>query len=156
MHSEIEIAIKQYNSRYKEHLHTSYNTEINNPADFANALGYTIERITKSVLICSTDRKKFAMAVCSVNKKFNFPELAKHMTCKKVEVASKEELNQLVGYPVNGVCPIGLRDIPVFMDSTLLKFETVLVGGGVPKTEIEIYPSDLQKISEATILSILL
>jgi Cys-tRNA(Pro)/Cys-tRNA(Cys) deacylase len=156
MHPEIEIALKQYNSRYKEHLHTSYNTEINNPADFANALGYTIERITKSVLIRSTDRKKFAMAVCSVNKKFNFPELAKHMTCKKVEVASKEELNQLVGYPVNGVCPIGLRDIPVFMDSTLLTFETVLVGGGIPKTEIEIYPLDLQRISEATILSIIL
>jgi prolyl-tRNA editing enzyme YbaK/EbsC (Cys-tRNA(Pro) deacylase) len=42
------------------------------------------------------------------------------------------------------------------MDSTLLKFETVLVGGGVPKTEIEIYPLDLQRISEATILSIIL
>lgn len=60
------------------------------------------------------------MAVCSVNKKLNFAELAKHLSSKKVEVASKEDLNQLVGYPINGISPVGLDNIPVLLITSYL------------------------------------
>ncbi len=156
MHPEIEAALRKHNVAYTEHAHTSYSVQINTPMDFANALGYTLERITKSVFVRSVNREKYAMVVCSINKKINFVQLATHLACKKVEVATKDELEQLVGYPVNGVAPIGLKNIPVIMDSALLNHETVLIGGGVAKVEIELSPLSLQLVSEASLLSITL
>ncbi len=154
MHPAIESALETRNVSYKKHMYASFNTEINSPMDFAEALGYDIKRITKSVFIRSVNREKYAMAVCSIDEKLNFPLLADQLACKKLEVASKEELQQLVGYPSTGVAPIGLKNIPVFMDSALFKFDTVLVGAGMPKVEIEISPSDLQITSQAKILTI--
>jgi Cys-tRNA(Pro)/Cys-tRNA(Cys) deacylase len=102
MHPNVHAALESAKVFYITHLHTSYKRPINSPADFALALGYDIGRITKSVFVRSTDKEKYAMAVCSIDKRLNFQILARQLVCKKVEVAGKDELQQLVGYPQTG------------------------------------------------------
>ena len=158
MHPNVRFALDAGNIVYTLHLHTSFNRPINTPIDFAQALGYPIQRITKSVFIRSVDKQKYAMAVCSVDRKLNFPLLATHLACNKVEVASKDELHQWVGYAPTGVTPIGLQvhNLPIFMDRSLLHLPTVLTGAGVPAQEIELAPADFQKLTNAVLLDITL
>lgn len=68
-----------------------------------------------------------------------------------MEVASPEALNSSLGYPRNGVSPLGApADIPVLLDEAVLNYPTVLVGGGATGIEIELSPKDLVQMTSAT------
>ncbi|TSJ43398.1 YbaK/EbsC family protein [Mucilaginibacter corticis] len=151
MHANVSKVLNENGITFREIRHDSFSFAITSPMDFANALGYSLDRITKSVFLRSKSRDKYVMAVCSMSRKLNFAELATLAGAAKLEVAEKQELAELVGYPVNGVCSIGLSPaIQVFVDEALLTFPTILVGSGEAAVEIELSPADLAEISKAT------
>jgi Cys-tRNA(Pro)/Cys-tRNA(Cys) deacylase len=73
-----------------------------------------------------------------------------------VEVASKDELQQIIGYASTGVTPLGVDSIKIFVDRSLLDFETILTGAGIPGVEIELSPNDLMNLTGALLLDIIL
>lgn len=154
MHERVQKALDEAGFNYRMHLHKDMPIVIRSPKDFANALGYELERITKSLFLRCTHQGKYTIAVCSVNKKVRFSLIASHIGCKRVQVASQEELQDQVAYPPTGVSPIGVGAIPVFMDEKLFEFQTVLIGAGEIGVEIEIRPSHLKEITKAEILAI--
>jgi len=155
MHPKVSKVLIENGITYREVRHDSFSFSITSPMDFANALGYSLDRITKSVFLRSKSKDKYVMAVCSMSQKLNFAQLATLAGVAKLEVAEKQELAEKVGYPINGVCPIGLSPgIPVFIDDALLAFPTVLVGSGEAAVEIELSPADLVEISKATLANI--
>jgi Cys-tRNA(Pro)/Cys-tRNA(Cys) deacylase len=157
MHTKVHTILTNQAIGYTEIKHASFNTPINSPVDFAAAMGYDLERITKSVFLRSKTRDKFIMAVCSASKKLNFPKLAELAGVNKFEVADKQDLADLIGYPVYSVSPIGLSpEIAIYMDDSLMHLPTILVGSGEIAVEIEIKPADLQEIVKATLNSITL
>jgi Cys-tRNA(Pro)/Cys-tRNA(Cys) deacylase len=157
MHPNVQKILDAGHVTYRAVRHDSFSVPINSPLDFAQALNYDLERITKSVFLRSKTKDQYMMAVCSINKKLNLPELALLSNSGKLEVADKQELADLVGYPINGVCAIGLSpDITVFMDNVLLSFPTVLIGSGEAAVEIELAPAELLKASNALLHQIVL
>ncbi|HTH83433.1 MAG TPA: YbaK/EbsC family protein [Mucilaginibacter sp.] len=157
MHPKVKKVLEDEHITYREVRHDSFSSPINSPIDFAAALNYDLERITKSVFLRSKSKDQYIMAVCSINKKLNLPEVALLSNSGKLEVADKQELTDLVGYPINGVCAIGLDPgIAVFMDNVLLSFPTVLIGSGEAAVEIELAPADLLSASNAALHRIVL
>ena len=155
LHKNIRTAIDKLEAGYKIHDHNKLPSEIRNPNDFAAALGYPIQRITKTLLLRSHDGQVYVAAVCSVDRRLNFKSTANAVGAKRVEVASPEDLQVKTGYPKNGVSPLGLAEhITVVVDRLLFDYPTVLIGGGAAKIEIELSPSDLVRISGATVESI--
>ena len=134
---------------YKLHDHSKFLKKIESPLDFANQLGYDISRITKSLFVRSNARDTYAIVVCSMNLKVDFKVLAKIMGCKKVEVANLSELQKKVGYPSKGVSPIGIINVPTYLDSGLKDMPTILLGAGEVGFEVEITPSILQLVTKA-------
>lgn len=52
---------------------------------------------------------------------------------------SSDETLDLTGHQVGGVCPFGLkRPLPVYLDQSLLAFETVYPAGGSLNTSVEV------------------
>lgn len=144
MHANVHTVLKDKQIPYLEIKHSSFDAPINSPMDFASALGYEISRITKSVFLRSKSKEKYIMAVCSIDKKLDMAKIALLVNANKIEVANKDELADLVGYPPNGVCSIGLpSNIEIFIDKSLSSFQTVLIGSGEAGVEIEISPKDL-------------
>lgn len=155
IHENVQGAIIGLEPRYKIHDHSEYPAEIRSPYDFAAALGYPIQRITKTVFLRSRDGQAYVAAVCSADRRLNFASVANAIGAKHVAVASPEDLQVKTGYPTNGVSPLGLsQGIPVIMDSLLFDYETILIGGGAAAIEIEVAPADLARISAATVDSI--
>lgn len=157
MHLKVKKRLKIATFDYKELKHSDFNVAIKSPLDFANALGYKLERISKSVFLKAKSSNKFIIAICSINKKIDLKKLAELANVNKLEVASRQDLEVLVDYPPNGVTAIGISDnIIIFMDEGLMEFETILTGAGESGVEIELTPRDLAEITSASITNLVL
>lgn len=155
LHKNIQVAVSELDAGYSVHDHSNFSSEVRTPYDFSAILGYPIQRITKTLFLRSHDRRSHAVAVCSIDRRLDFASAADSIGAKRVEVASLEDLEIKTGYPKNGASPLGLtEDIAVLVDQPLLEYPTVLIGGGAIGIELELNPSDLVRISHATVMSI--
>jgi Cys-tRNA(Pro)/Cys-tRNA(Cys) deacylase len=155
LHENVQAAVGALGTGYKIHDHGELSVEIRSPQDFADALGYPIQRITKTLFLRSRDGQAHAVAVCSMDRRLNFQSIADALGVKRAEAAPLDDLQAKTGYPRNGVSPLGLAgDITVLVDELLLGYPTVLIGGGAAAIEIELTPADLVRVSGATVRSI--
>jgi prolyl-tRNA editing enzyme YbaK/EbsC (Cys-tRNA(Pro) deacylase) len=61
-----------------------------------------------------------------------------------------EEVNEMVGHPIGGVCPFGIKEgIPVYLDESMLRFDTVFPAAGSSNSAIELTIEELFKYSKA-------
>jgi Cys-tRNA(Pro)/Cys-tRNA(Cys) deacylase len=157
MNPKVHKVLIDHNISHREIRHDSFSFPINSPIDFATALGYDLNRITKSVFLRSKSEDKYIMAVCSIDKKLNLSQLALLAKTNKLTVADKQDLANIVGYPPNGVCSIGIpTSIAIFIDKSLQNLPSVLIGSGEAGVEIEIVPADLIISSNASFENIIL
>jgi len=150
VHPSVFTHLQQAQVQFILHKHADYPGPIKTPRDFAEAIGYSIERISKSLFV-SAGQDRHAISVCSINKKSNFSPLADKLGWGRLEVGSAAELSRVTDYPSHGVSPLGVT-LPIFIDSHLMSFETILVGAGQIGVEIEISPRDLAAATSAVVL----
>ncbi len=68
----------------------------------------------------------------------------------KARMLSAEEVPELTGHPVGGVCPFGCKEgIPVYLDESLKRFTTVFPAVGSPSSAIELNLEELFCVSRA-------
>lgn len=150
LHPAVSSHLERQKLSFTERRHADYKVPIKSPDDFARALGYPIERITKSLFLTANSGAR-AIALCSINKKVQFGVIAKALDSSRLQIASKDELKDILGYPPTGVSPFGVP-CPIFVDSGIMSFETILVGGGEVGVEIELPPDRLVQATSAQIL----
>lgn len=64
---------------------------------------------------------------------------------------ASEEVEQLTGHPVGGVCPFGLpTPLPIYCDISLRQFETVYPAAGSRTASVQITPAGLAELVGAT------
>lgn len=68
----------------------------------------------------------------------------------KAKMLSADEVEKLVGHGVGGVCPFAIKpNIPVYLDKSLQRFETVFPACGSSNSAIELNCDELYKYSNA-------
>ena len=68
----------------------------------------------------------------------------------KAKMLSADEVLELVGHPVGGVCPFGIKPgIPVYLDVSMKRFETVFPAVGSGNSAIELNLDELFEYSKA-------
>jgi len=68
----------------------------------------------------------------------------------KAKMPTADEVLELVGHPVGGVCPFGIKDgIEVYLDESLKRFTTVFPAVGSASSAIELNLEELYKYSNA-------
>lgn len=68
----------------------------------------------------------------------------------KAKMLSPDEVLELVGHPVGGVCPFGIsKGIPVYLDVSLKRFVTVFPAVGSASSAIELNLDELYRYSNA-------
>lgn len=66
----------------------------------------------------------------------------------KAKMLTPDETFEYTGHAVGGVCPFGLKkDIPIFLDISLKRFETVFPACGSSNSAIELSCEELDKYS---------
>lgn len=68
----------------------------------------------------------------------------------KARMLSADEVRAMTGFSVGGVCPFGLpAGIPIYLDVSLRRFETVFPACGSDNSAIELTPQELDRLSGA-------
>ena len=68
----------------------------------------------------------------------------------KAKMLTADEVLALVGHPVGGVCPFGCNEgVPVYLDESLKRFETVFPAVGSANSAIELNLDELFRYSKA-------
>ena len=66
----------------------------------------------------------------------------------KAKMLSADEVLELVGHPVGGVCPFALpADVKTYLDVSLRRFETVFPAAGSSNSAIEMTCEELERYS---------
>ena len=118
------------------------------PVDLAaQALGVQGARIAKTLSFKTPEGCMLILAAGDAridNRKF------KDKFHMKAKMLSAEEVQELVGHPVGGVCPFGCNEgIPVYLDDSLKRFVTVFPAVGSASSAIELDLDELFRYSNA-------
>lgn len=111
----------------------------------AQAIGCEEARIAKSLAFMVGDKVVLIVVAGDAridNKKY------KEQFSTKATMVSPDEIVDLVGYPIGGVCPFDVNeDVVVYLDESLKRFKTVYPACGSSNSAIELTISQLEKYS---------
>lgn len=113
----------------------------------AAALGVEPARIAKTIAIGLKEGVIVVVAKGDAridNRKF------KDCFKQKAKMLNPDEVLAATGYPVGGVCPFALGDIPVYLDVTLKEFDYVYPAAGSPNSATKITPEELAAVTGGT------
>lgn len=104
------------------------------PARIAKSLSFKVDG--KAILIITAGDAKVD------NAKF------KNAFHTKAKMLTPEEVVDLVGHAVGGVCPFAVNDgVEVYLDGSLRRFEIVYPACGSANSAVEVTPEELQLLS---------
>ncbi len=113
----------------------------------AAALDVAPERISKTLSFKSGDSCILILCAGDAridNKKF------KAQFGMKAKMPTSDEVLELVGHPVGGVCPFGINPgVKVYLDQSMQRFDTVFPAAGSANSAIELSLDELFKYSGA-------
>lgn len=111
----------------------------------AEALGCAPQRIAKTLSFMVEDAAILIVAAGDVkidNSKY------KKQFGAKAKMLSPEQVTELIGHAIGGVCPFGVKDgVKVYLDESLKRFETVFPACGSGNSAIEMTIPELEKYS---------
>lgn len=113
----------------------------------SRALKVSAARISKT-LSFKTD-KGCMLIICAGDARIDNRKF-KDLFSFKAKMLSPEEVIDLVGHAVGGVCPFGIKaGVPVYLDESMLRFDTVFPAAGSSNSAIELTIDELFKYSKA-------
>ena len=141
---KVKEYFKQYNmeNRIQEFEVSSATVEL-----AAQALGCEGKRIAKTLSFLVDD--KAILIVAAGDAKIDNPKYKQAFSCK-AKMLSYEQVEELIGHAVGGVCPFAINEnVMVYLDESLKRFETVFPACGSSNSAIELTISELEKHSSA-------
>ena len=111
----------------------------------AAALGCEPQRIAKTL---SFMQGEGAVLICAAGDAKVDNHKYKERFGTKAKMLSFEEVEQMTGHAVGGVCPFAVKEgVPVYLDVSLKRFETVYPACGNANSAIELSIPELEKYS---------
>lgn len=110
----------------------------------AESLGVTPGEIAKSLLLKVQD--DYVMVLMAGDKRLDNRKF-KDTFQGKPKMPSMEEVLEVTGHPVGGVCPFALKkDIPVYLDNSLKEYEVVYPAAGTPDSAVKLTIEELEEL----------
>jgi len=112
----------------------------------AQALGTEVGQIAKSILFKTKD-ENFMMIVSAGDARID-NKAVKELTGSRVRMANAEEVEQVTGFSIGGVCPFALQqEVPIFLDESLKRYDVVYAAAGTANTALPISFEELCRIT---------
>jgi Cys-tRNA(Pro)/Cys-tRNA(Cys) deacylase len=127
--------------------HESYGLEA------VEALGLDPAQVFKT-LVTYVDGK-LTVGVVPVTGQLDLKALAAAAGGKKAKMADPAAAQRATGYVLGGISPLGHRSrIPVVIDASAEKYDTVFCSAGRRGLEVELSPADLVRLTNAVVAPI--
>ena len=137
------VQSKGYGDRIMEFEVSSATVEL-----AAKAVGTEPERIAKSLTFMVGDQP--VMILCAGDAKISNPKYKAYFH-KKAKMLTREEVNELVGHDVGGVCPFGIKEgVTVYLDESLKRFDVIYPACGSSSSAVKLTIPEMEEISGFT------
>ena len=119
----------------------------------AEKLGIPPERVFKTLVV--SDGGNLFVGIVPVSAQLNLKLMANAVGVKKVSLADVKKVENTTGYVLGGISPIGQKKcLQTVIDLSAQDYETINVSAGKRGLEIELSPTDLQKLTYAKFANI--
>lgn len=123
-------------------------------ADAAAAIGCTVGQIAKSLIFRATESGRPVLAIASGSVRVD-ERCVSSLLGESIGRADAAFVREQTGFAIGGVPPVGHRSPPViFIDETLLGFETIWAAGGTPNAVFRLQPDDLVRLTGGQVAAI--
>ena len=113
----------------------------------AKALNTEESRIAKTLSFKVKDRA--TLIVTAGNMKIDNRKYKDEYGCKAV-MLTPDEVKEMVGHEIGGVCPFGIKEnVDVYLDISLKRFDTVFPACGSSNSAIKMNCEELEEISKS-------
>ena len=121
----------------------------------ADAVGCDVAQIASAIAV----RAGSALVVCLTSgaNRVDMAAVAdlRDVPVEDVGMADADVIRETLGWSIGGVPPLCHEtDVPVYMDQTLLDYETVWAAAGTPEAVFPIAPDRLRELADATSVSL--
>ena len=114
----------------------------------ARALGVATGQIAKS--LCFVGDGQAFLVVSVGDRKIDTRKLSKQLSMKKVRFADAQTAQEATGFSPGGVCSFALETpIPVYLDTSLFKYDLVYAAAGTSNSVLAVTPQRLQEVTGA-------
>lgn len=140
------VKVKNYFANFKmEDRIIEFDSSSKTVFEAANLLNCKEERIAKSLSFKL--KEKVIVIVVAGDKRIDNKKY-KETFNEKAKMLNYDEVEELTGHVVGGVCPFALNDgVLVYLDVSLKQFETVFPACGSSNSAIEVTIEELEKYS---------
>lgn len=129
--------------------------ELADTAAFCEHYKVSLDQAANTLLVASRKIEPTRYAVCvvlattrlDVNKK-----VSELLGAKKLSFADGETTQRLTGMMIGGVTAVGIKDLPIYVDTEVMQRDKVVMGGGNRVTKILISPQELLKLKEVQVV----
>ena len=125
---------------------TELNASSRTAQQAADAIGTELGSIVKS-LVFLVDGQPVIVLVAG-DRRADLPALKALFGTRRVLIANADQVRQATGYTIGGVPPIGHKTrLPVWIDRSLSRFETVYAAAGGPRAIFPIAYTELVRLT---------
>jgi prolyl-tRNA editing enzyme YbaK/EbsC (Cys-tRNA(Pro) deacylase) len=124
-------------------------------AAFCEKYGFSEQQSANTIILASrkVEPITYAVFVVLATTKLDVNKKAKNlMDVRKVSFADSEATVNLTNMMVGGVTAIGIIDLPIYVDSAVMKQDKVVMGGGNRSTKIVVDPNELLKLPNVGVI----
>ncbi|MCL5780773.1 MAG: YbaK/EbsC family protein [Firmicutes bacterium] len=145
--------VRQYVKKYDVHLEpVEFAESTSTVEEAAQVLGVEPAQIAKSILFRAKDQ--FGLFVTAGDVRVNLKKV-KTLLGGKPKMATPEEVEEVTGFRVGGVCPFDLKqDLPIFLDESMKRFDIVYAAAGSPRSALPITFEQLQAMTGGTVVNV--
>jgi len=119
----------------------------------ARTLGVELGQIAKSILFkCG---EQYGLFVLAGDMRMDQKKVKALLGRGKPRVASPEEVEQVTGFQVGGVCPFGLKtELPIYLDRSMQRFDRIYAAAGSPYAVLPLTFTQLQIVTGGRIIDL--
>ena len=122
----------------------------------ADQLGQPYEQSFKTLVTVGKSGGYFVFVI-PIAEELDLKKAARAAGEKAVEMLHVRDILSVTGYIRGGCTPIGMKkQYPTFLHETVVLFDEIIISGGRIGSQIILNPSDLQKITHATIADLIM
>jgi prolyl-tRNA editing enzyme YbaK/EbsC (Cys-tRNA(Pro) deacylase) len=122
-------------------------------ADAADVVGCDVAQIASSIVLVADD--EVVVSVTSGANRVDMDKVAALVEAESVRMAEADEVKAATGWSIGGVPPIcHATSLPVFVDETLLEFETVWAAAGTPSAVFAVGSAELVELSSGEVANV--
>jgi len=129
--------------------------ELADTAAFCAHYGFALEQAANTILVASkkvTPPKYAACVVLGTTRLDVNHKVSELLAVKRLSFADEQTTVDLTGMMIGGVTAFGLGDLPIYVDSAVMKQTRVVMGGGNRSSKLLLNPNELIKLPKVVVV----